>query len=263
MNRIERTFHGAPTLTREQIQTAKDRLRWYERRDEERARTDKAKNDFESVIYAMREWLTEYSDEHMPYIGSSDKQEELLNILSVAEEWLLEGEGEYATFVEYNSKHAELDGQFQKLKMRKDEHAKRPVALSQARRRLSELEDLTHDLAEKKPWINETHRQDVLDRISDMRKWLSEMSSKQQGVSLSEDPAFRTSEIDSKLARTNAVYTRVSSLPKPREKKAPKRPRNSNIKMENITIDGMDGSDYNWEDFVKMDNGGGDSDQEQ
>jgi hypothetical protein len=45
--------------------------------------------------------------------------------------------------VEYNAKHAELDSAFQKLKVRKDEHSKRPVVLAAARKRLSELEDLT------------------------------------------------------------------------------------------------------------------------
>jgi hypothetical protein len=72
LNRIERSYHGAESLSKEQLQSAKDRLRWYERRDEERARTDKAKNDFESVIYAFRDWLTDYPKEHMPYIGTVD-----------------------------------------------------------------------------------------------------------------------------------------------------------------------------------------------
>jgi molecular chaperone DnaK (HSP70) len=73
LNRIEKITYGPASLTKEQIQKAKDRLRWFERRDEERARTDKAKNDFESIIYAMRSWISDYSDEHLPYIGSTDR----------------------------------------------------------------------------------------------------------------------------------------------------------------------------------------------
>jgi len=69
--------YGPASLTKEQIQRAKDRLRWYEKRDEERARTDKAKNDFESVIYAMRAWVSE-DESNAPYIGSTEKQEEIL-----------------------------------------------------------------------------------------------------------------------------------------------------------------------------------------
>ena len=57
-------------------------------------------------------------------------------------------------------------------------------------------------------------------------------------------------ELDAKLTRANAVFTRVSSIPKPKEKRA-KKPKN--IKLENVTIDGNEG---NWEDFVKFENAG-------
>jgi len=46
-------------------------LRWFEKRDEEKAKTDKAKNDLESIIYAMRAWVSEYP-EHMAYIGTTE-----------------------------------------------------------------------------------------------------------------------------------------------------------------------------------------------
>ena len=54
-------------MTKDQIQQSKDRLRWYEKRDEDKVKIDKAKNDFESVIYALREWL--YEDENIPFVG--------------------------------------------------------------------------------------------------------------------------------------------------------------------------------------------------
>jgi hypothetical protein len=82
LNRIDKVIYGPASLTKEQIQKAKDRLRWYERRDEEHARTDKAKNDFESIIYAMRSWISDYPEEHMPFIGTTERQEELLALLS-------------------------------------------------------------------------------------------------------------------------------------------------------------------------------------
>ena len=41
-------------------------MRSLEKRDEEKVRTDKAKNDFESVIYSMRDWLND--EENNPYI---------------------------------------------------------------------------------------------------------------------------------------------------------------------------------------------------
>jgi hypothetical protein len=50
--------------------------------------------------------------------------------------------------------------------------------LAAARKRLSELEDLTYDMAESKPWINATFREDIQERISDTRRWLTEIADK-------------------------------------------------------------------------------------
>lgn len=253
LNRIDRVVYGPASLTKEQIQQAKERLRWFEKRDEEKAKTDKAKNDFESVIYAMRSWVSEYP-EHMQYIGTTEDQDDILAKLSTAEEWLLDGDGEYATYLEYNAKFEELDKIFSNLKSRKEEHKKRPKVITEAHRRLEELEDETKDLAEKKPWINETYRQEVLDRITDLKKWLDESVAKQEALKLSEEPAFRTSEVDFKITSLNRVFTRISSMPKPKEKKPPGAgKKNKNFKFENITIDGNSG-DTNWEDFVTINN---------
>jgi hypothetical protein len=212
LNRIDKVIYGPASLTKEQIQKAKERLRWYERRDEERAKTDKAKNDFESIIYAMRSWISDYSDEHLPYIGSTEKQEELLSLLSSSEDWLLDGEGESATFVEYNKKHGELNDLFRQLKVRKDEHKLRPEALKKAHKRLEEVEDEAKDLPEKKPWLNQTHVDEILTIVKEVREWLSDVDAKQKAAMLSEDPVYRVGEVDARLTRVNAVLTRVSSI---------------------------------------------------
>ena len=75
------------------------------------------------------------------------------------------------------------------------------------------------------------------------------------------------------------MYTRLASIPKPKEPKAEKaekadsdsssgsskgkkRKIPKNIKIDNINIDG-NGGDVNWEDFIKINNGAGDSDETQ
>jgi hypothetical protein len=66
-------------------------------------------------------------------------------------------------------------------------------------------------------------------------------------------------DIDQKINRVNSLFTRVSSIPKPKEKK--KKPANKNIKIDNITIDGNSGEDLNWEDFVKIETPEGGSEE--
>lgn len=57
------------------------------------------------------------------------------------------------------------------------------------------------------------------------------------------------SEVDQKAFRLYDDFTRLSSTPKPKEKKV-KKP-NRNITINNITVDGSEG-DVNWEDYVKF-----------
>ena len=253
LNRIDKTYHGPATMSKEQIQNAKDRLRWYERKDEERARTDKAKNDFESVIYSMRDWLNDYGEAHMPYVGSADALDELLSQLSAAEEWLLDGEGETASYVEYMEKFQALNGIYQQLKTRKEEHSKRPQLVAQSRRRMEELYDSVEVLKESKPWINITQIEDALDRLAEINGWLEEQITKQKQTPLHEDPVLRSSDVDLKITRANSIYTRLSAIPKPKEKK-PVRKGPKSFRMDNITINGNNGDDINLEDFIKFDN---------
>lgn len=37
-------------------------MKSYDKRDLDKVKTDKAKNDFESIIYSMREWVNEDSN---------------------------------------------------------------------------------------------------------------------------------------------------------------------------------------------------------
>jgi len=101
-------------------------------------RTDKAKNDFEGVIYAMREWVNE--DTNIPYVGV-EKQEEILKNLTDNEDWLLEGEGEHATYIEYNQKYYELNSVFQAMKQRKEEHEVRDEKVSDALSKIESYKD--------------------------------------------------------------------------------------------------------------------------
>lgn len=138
LSNIERVWYGLPSMTPEQIKVSKDRLKAYEKRDEDKAKTDKAKNDFESVIYAMRDWIQE--DENIPFVGGADKQDVILSALREAEDWL-ENEGDSAKYSDYHSKYSELNGKFLKLKMRKEEYGLRDAAVEQARTKLSNYQD--------------------------------------------------------------------------------------------------------------------------
>ena len=48
------------------MKKASDRLKAFDKRDSDKIKTDKAKNDFESIIYALREWVND--DQNQAFI---------------------------------------------------------------------------------------------------------------------------------------------------------------------------------------------------
>jgi hypothetical protein len=48
------------------MKIAKNRMKWYKDRDEDKIKTDEAKNEFESLVYQFRSWLREEDNE--PYV---------------------------------------------------------------------------------------------------------------------------------------------------------------------------------------------------
>lgn len=87
----------ATQLNDEQLRKASNRLKWYKKRDEDKVKTDVAKNDFESMIYQMREWLRE--EENEPYVQESQR-ESYIEQLNELEDWLYD-DGADANYTVY------------------------------------------------------------------------------------------------------------------------------------------------------------------
>ena len=84
-------------LSKDAITASRKRLKTYQKRDEDKIKTDVARNDFESMIYKMRSWLRE--DENTPYV-KEDLIEEKIENLTAMEDWLYE-DGADANYTVY------------------------------------------------------------------------------------------------------------------------------------------------------------------
>jgi hypoxia up-regulated 1 len=93
-------------------------MKWYKERDENKIKTDEAKNNFESLVYAMRTWLREEENEDYVLEEERDKWIEKLDGL---EEWLYE-DGSDANFTVYRKRREELDTDFKVYQKREIFH---------------------------------------------------------------------------------------------------------------------------------------------
>jgi len=67
-----RQVRKSTQMTEDQLRVGKARLKWYKERDEDKIKTDIAKNDFESMIYKLKDWLRE--EENWPFIKEDERE---------------------------------------------------------------------------------------------------------------------------------------------------------------------------------------------
>jgi hypoxia up-regulated 1 len=111
-------LHGVRLLTKEAKKAALARIKALEKRDNDKFKTDEAKNSFESLIYEFRSWLQ--NDDNTVY-ETKDEIESLVSQCNGSEDWLYEA-GAEVSYKEYQTKSYPLQGAYNKLKIRKEEH---------------------------------------------------------------------------------------------------------------------------------------------
>lgn len=205
-------------MSEDQLRVGKARMKWYKQRDEDKIKTDIAKNDFESMIYKLKDFLRE--EDNFPYV-EEEVRDEYMERLTEMEDWLYE-DGADQNFTVYNDKAKNLTNDFNTYSNLKNEHQFRTEILEKTESALKIYEDKIEDLKVNKTWIKPEEFQDVLDKITEMREWITNKTTEQDALKLSEEPVIKADEIVKKMKTLKKLYTKVASKKKPKAKKEKK-----------------------------------------
>lgn len=159
-------------MSEDQLRVGKARMKWYKQRDEDKIKTDIAKNDFESMIYKLKDFLNE--DENHKYVEEA-KRLIYIEQLSELEDWLYD-EGADMNFTVYNNKAKNLTNDYNHYQHLKTEHSYRSEILDKTEKAMQAYEAKIEDLKVNKTWISEQEFKDVSDKISDLRGWVANMT---------------------------------------------------------------------------------------
>ena len=218
-------------LTKDGIAAAKKRLKKHQKRDEDKIKTDIARNDFESMIYKMRSWLRE--DENAVYVEAETLEERIDN-LTALEDWLYE-DGASANYSVYEDKYKELAKEFGKFETRKGWYEQQDEFKNNTLTALDLYLDKVAKLSETKPWITNEELKDVIDKVDEIRKWFEGLLEKQESAPKHQDPLVKAADVLTKLEKLKKLYTKVS------KKKKPKPPKEEKPKEEEEKEDFNDG----------------------
>lgn len=145
-------------------------MKWYKSRDEDKIKTDEAKNNFEALVYEMRTWLRDEDNE--AYV-EEEPREAWIEKLNELEDWLYE-DGADANYTVYRKKREEINKDFTVFKQRESFDKEKEKTVSASKKVLTKIIDKVAELAEKKPWITEEEKKDLLEKVEEVRKWMED-----------------------------------------------------------------------------------------
>lgn len=201
----------------ELMEESKAKLAELERKDRERVMLEEARNKVESYIYLIKNKLVD-DEEAIGKVSTTEQREELSKLANDAEEWMYD-DGYNADLATMEDKYAELSGPAEKVFFRVSETTARPEAIKALQTKLTKVEDLMKKWETTMPQVTEEERADVLAKVEDVRKWISEKEEAQAKTDPSEEPAFKSEDVPSQSKPIETLVARLNRKPKPKPEK--------------------------------------------
>ena len=178
------------------------------RKDKERVLLESSRNKVESYIYHIKNKLAD-DEERIGKVSTEEQRETIRKLALDAEEWLYD-EGYNADLATMEDKYGELSGPAEKIFFRVSEMTARPEAMKNLKEKLGKIKALVKKWEKSMPQVTEEERTDVLDKVSEVEKWMAEMESEQEKADPTEIPVFNSADVPAKSKPIEVLVTRLS-----------------------------------------------------
>ena len=200
---------------------SKAKLQELARVDKERMELEEIRNTYESYIYLIKNKLAD-NEEAIAAISTEEQREALLASASAAEDWMYD-EGYDAGLETYTKAYEELKAPAAKVFFRMTEVSARASAITDLNKKLDKVVALMTKWETTMPQITEEERTDVLSKVEDVRKWITEKTEAQAAADPTSDPVFTSAEIPLQTTDIQTSVSKLSRRPKPAPKKEEKK----------------------------------------
>ncbi|XP_057796784.1 heat shock 70 kDa protein 17-like [Salvia miltiorrhiza] len=211
---IEKTTGTGMPLSKESYAESKRKLEVLDKKDSERRRTAELKNNLEGYIYSTKDKL---ESEEFEKISSEQERKSFMEKLNEVEDWLYT-DGEDASASEFQQRLDTLKSIGDPIFFRHTELTARPAASEQARRYLTEIEQIVEGWEKNKSWLPRERIDEVLRGADKLKTWLSDKEAVQQKTTAFSKPAFTSDEVYDKILDLQDKVASVNRIPKPKPK---------------------------------------------
>lgn len=212
------------------------------RKDHERILLEEAKNKYESSFYSIRSKLSE-DDEVLSLVSNEEQRSEVLKMAEDAEDWMYYEGGDTADLETYEKRYEELMAPAQAIFTRLAEYTARPEAIKALNAKLAQIEELMSKWETSKPQVTEDERTSVLDKVSNVRKWVADQEEEQAGKELWEEPAFLSTDVPKQTKSVETLIGKLSKKPKPKPEKKKKEEKKNETETNSTDSSAEDDSE--------------------
>ena len=99
-----------------------------------------------------------------------------------------------------------------------EEYLVRDDTIKTSRATLDYLDDRMMNLNRTKEWVDQEDKDDVFNRLKEIRVWLNEQIEEQSKLQLWEKPVLRRFAVDTKIAAAEKALETIAVIPRPRQK---------------------------------------------
>lgn len=213
---------AAPGMNKSELAASSRVLRRLRAADQAKREMAKARNDLEGYIIAMRDKVE--SSEAVGAVTSAQQREDFLRQLNEQEDWLY-GDGEAADTAELKSHLRKLRDVGDAILARVAEAEARPKALALAAQFVELARKAVNSWPQVKPWLEKVDVDALTAQVDNFTSWLEGKKEEQGKLAAHEDPAFRSEEVNTWLARLQKAFNRLNNRKKPKPPPPPPPPQ--------------------------------------
>merc|ERR1712038_1303180 len=200
---------------------SREKLGELNRLDKERQMLEEVRNNYESYIYLIKNKLID-DEEAIGAVTTQEQRDELKKSADEAEDWMYE-DGYDASLETYKQKCEELTKPAEKVFFRMTEVSARAEAIVSIKEKLDKVVAIMKKWEKSMPQIKEEERDDVLAKVEDVRKWITEKEEAQAANDPASDPVFTSEEVPLQTKDLQSLISKLSRRPKPAPKKEEKK----------------------------------------
>ncbi|DAZ96259.1 TPA: hypothetical protein N0F65_012562 [Lagenidium giganteum] len=189
-------------------------LREMEQADNQRKANLEAKNRLETFVYTARDALSA-KEEQVSQVTVPEQVESLSTKLEETEDWLYD-DGDKVEAAEYNKRIKLLSAELDAILFRVSELKDLPIAANAAQEYAFSTREMMNEWKESKPQVTEDERNDVIEKVDDLEKWLEESLAKQKKAPAHEAPVVTSEDVNKKVQGVKKLVGTLSKRPKPK-----------------------------------------------